>query len=65
MRTEYTIVQKEKNGKEHHSTYPKSIVMEHYLKAKAFYETKGCTVELFKTQWVGNSLYRVEKIQEV
>lgn len=65
MRTEYHIVQTERNGKKHDTAYPKKYVMEHYLSAKKFYEAKGWTVELFKVVFNGVSIYHAEKIEEV
>lgn len=65
MRTEYTIQITDKKGKKDQVTYAKSIVMGHYNKCKAFYEPKGCRVELYKTLWIGNSFYKAEKIESV
>lgn len=64
-RTEYTIVHTEKNGKKHFSTYAKKYVLENYTRAKNFYEKRGDKVELFKNTFIGNSLYKSEKIETV
>lgn len=65
MRTEYTIVITDSKNKKEYVTFAKSVVMEHYLKSKNFYEPKGCTVELFKVLYNGTSFYKAEKIKEV
>lgn len=65
MRTEYTIVTTDSKNKKQYTTYAKSVVMDHYLKTKNFYEPKGCTVELFKVQYNGVSFYKAEKIEAV
>ena len=65
MRTEYTYVITDNKGKKQYSTYPKRVVMDHYLKAKNFYEARGYVVELFKVLYNGASFYKAERIEEV
>lgn len=65
MRTEYTFTITDSKGKKQACTYPKSLIMEKYLKAKSFYESKGCKVELWKVSYIGNSLHKAEKIEVV
>lgn len=65
MRTEYTFIITDRKGKKDYNTYPKKYVMDNYLKAKAFYENRECTVELFKVQYNGAALYKATKIEAV
>lgn len=64
MRTEYTIKITEENGKEDCCVYPKAKALEEFERLKKWYSERRprCKVEFFKVQYVGNSLYKAERI---
>jgi len=64
MRTEYDIQITDNRGKITHSVYPKKKAEEEAPKIKKWYsENKpSYKVEFFKVQYIGNSLYKAERI---